>query len=287
MTEFALKSGSRAKANAVLYDHVYGEILRLFGATTTIIPLVDPHFRTAATTSTVREGASGSASGLGTTVLTATEAPEAFDTPFDPRTSMQGIIPFVTLNGTDEAFRSPDIAYFTLADGGATPGSYVFWIRVDLSAAVKTLMAKHDAGEAIQEWSIDIDADEKVQYLTRDDSVPQDTTRISDAAITAGIWHQVAVTYDGSGGTDNQNGTLIYVDGAVVASTADNTGSYVAMEDGTSELSIGARLNGAAEVTPYVGDLACGPLGPTVVLAALSAANIAEAYRVGRAALEL
>lgn len=287
MTEFALKSGSRALANAALYNYLYGEMFRLFGATATIIPLVDPHFRSGAATSLVHDGLTGSSVGLGTTVVTATEAPELFDTPFDPQTSFQGSIPFVTLNGTDEAFRTPDLAYFSLIDSGATPGSYIFWINVAASAAVKTILAKHDAGEAIQEWSIDIDADEKVQYLTRDDSVPQDTTRISDAAITTDVWHQIVVTYDGSGGTDNQNGTLIYVDGVVVASTADNTGSYVAMEDGTSQVSIGARTNGAAEVTPFVGKIACGPLGPTTILAVLTAAVIAESFRLGRAALEL
>ncbi len=287
MTKFRLDSGGRAKANAMLYDHLYGERLALLGTTTTIFPLVDPHFRTGATTSLVRDGSGGSSSGLGTDIITATEAPEAFDTAFDPQTSFQGIIPYIDLNGTDEAFRTPELAYHSLDDSGSTPGSYLFWINVTLSAAVKTLMAVHDATEAIQEWSVDIDAAEKVQYLTRDDSETLDTTRISDTAITAGVWHHIAVTYSGVGGTDNQNGTLIYVDGAVVASTADNTGSYTAMETGTSELSIGARLNGAAEVTPFLGKIACGPLGPTIVLAAVSAANIHEDYLKGRAALEL
>lgn len=276
-----------AKGNAMLYDHLYGERLALLGSTTTIFPLVDPHFSTGTTTSLVRDGSGGSSSGLGTTIVTATEDPEDFDTSFDPEMSMQGIIPYVTLNGTDEAFRTPDLAYYSLIDSGATPGSYIFWINVTASAAVKTLMAKHDAGEAIQEWSVDINAAEKVQYLTRDDSVPQDTTRISDDAITTDLWHHIAVTYSGVGGTDNQNGTLIYVDGAVVASAADNAGNYSEMEDGTSVLSIGARTNGATEVTPYLGKMACGPLGPTIVLANVSAANIHEDYLKGRAALEL
>lgn len=285
--DFKLDVGGRAKANAALYNHLYGERIRIFGATATIIPLVDPHFRTAAATSTVHDGASGSNSGLGVTVFTATEPPEDFVTPFNPQTSVQGIIPYVALDGTDEAFRSPNLAYFNRDDSGATPVTYVFWINVDASAAVKTLMAKYDENEAIQQWSVDIDADEKVQYLTRDDNIPLETTRISDAAISTGQWHQIVVTYDGSGGDNNQNGTLIYVDGVVVASTADNSGTYVAMEDGTSVVSVGARTNAAAEVTPFVGKMACGPLGPTVVNAVLAAAAIAEDWRLGRAAMAL
>ena len=287
--EFALKSGSRAKANAALYDPLYQQLLTLYGAGATIFPLVDPHHRTAATTSLIRDGASGSSSGLGTDIVTATEAPEAFDTPFDPQTSFQGIIPYVTLNEVDEGFITPDLGYFSRNDGGGEALSVGGWVNLKGRASgASVVMSKYDAGEAIQEWWWGINSSEKPAILLRDDNVSIEVNRIANAAIGMDVWHQVVITYDGAGGAAAMNSVIIYMDGAVLASTATNNGSYVAMEPGTSNVAVGGNLNTSPTLSSaLVGKLACGPLGPWFSTAEVSAANIAESYRIGRAALEL
>ncbi|MHC4621788.1 MAG: LamG-like jellyroll fold domain-containing protein, partial [Planctomycetota bacterium] len=68
--------------------------------------------------------------------------------------------------------------------------------------------------------------------------------RLSDSALSAG-WHFVVATYDSTGSTAAANGILLYVDGAVVDSTATNDAGYTAMENGAAKVHIGAQLDSA------------------------------------------
>src|SRR3990167_10619000 len=152
----------------------------------------------------------------------------------DP-SSYQGIILIVNFNGTDEEADSPDAAYWSRNDAAGAAFSIGFWAKVTDSAAIRTLFAKFDTAVAIQEYWFAINASDKLEFRVRDDSVPIEVTRISDAAITMGSWARFIMTYDGSGGASAMDGAVLYQDGAVIASTATNDGSYVAMEDGTSD----------------------------------------------------
>ena len=283
-----LASGSLINYMRTQWPVLYKAVEDIIGDTGTIIPLLDPDHITAGTTMTTREH---HASGLAAT-FTATEAPTAFDKPANLSDSdkYQGIIPFLSFNGSDEGIITPDDTYWTRDDSGATPVSWGAWVRVEASADVKTIMAKWDANEAIQEWDLSIDAAEKVSLTVRDDSAAANGTNVSDAAISTDVWHSIVVTYDGSGGADplQTANSIIYVDGVAVADTSADSGTYVAMENGTSKVSVGAALSTTPAVaTPFLGDIAGGPLSPFYTQAELTAAAALNYHRIGKAALAL
>lgn len=65
---------------------------------------------------------------------------------------------------------------------------------------------------------------------------------ISDDAIEDG-WHFFTCTYDSTGGATAADGIILYVDGVAVNSTATNSASYTAMQDGAQEIRIGSQRN--------------------------------------------
>lgn len=283
-----LASGSYIDYARTLWPGIYKAVEDIIGDTGTIIPMLDPDHVASTTTFTTREH---HASGLGAT-FTWTEAPTAFDKPQDlsDPTKYEGIIPYINFNGSDEGIITPDNVYWQRDDSGATPVSWGAWVRIELSAAVKTIMAKWDDNEAIQEWDFSIDAAEKLSLTVRDDNVNANGTNVSDVALTAGVWHQVIATYDGSGGADPLQGanSILYVDGAAVADTSADSGTYVAMENSTSKMSVGAALSTTPAVaTPFLGDIAGGPLAPWYTQIELTAAQAAHLFRIGRQALGL
>jgi len=72
-----------------------------------------------------------------------------------------------------------------------------------------------------------------------DESADALTTRTSNSAVSVGL-HFIVVTYDGTGGASAGNGMTMYVDGVAVASSAGNNGSYVAMENLSASVFVGA-----------------------------------------------
>ena len=108
------------------------------------------------------------------------------------------------------------------------------------------MLAKDDAtGGATREWFILIDSSEKVKLYISDNSASKACSRLSDSGLSVG-WHFVGTTYDGSGGDVAANGIIMYSEGALIASTATNVAGYVAMENSTSAVAIGAQINNPA-----------------------------------------
>ena len=283
----AQAQGDRFQANSLWYPSYYEAIWGIIGTTATILPFGDSYHGTpAATTFTTQRATS---TGVNAT-FTWSEAPNAFDTALNLASfaSYQGVIPIVVFNGTDEEADSPDAAYFTRNDAGGEAFSIGFWAKVTNTAAARTVFAKFDTALAIQEYWLTINSSDKLEFRVRDDSVPIEVTRISDAAITMGSWAHFVMTYDGSGGASAMDGVTLYQDGAVIASTATNDGSYVAMENGTSTVSLCHSKGAAGAVTnPYSGSLAGGPLGPFFTQIALTADQVSRLYNIGRRALAL
>lgn len=125
-------------------------------------------------------------------------------------------------------------------------------LQVAASAGLEPVISKWHSGATLREYRIDIDADEKLIISFFDESVDKLITRITDAALSDG-WHTYVITYDGAGGATAANTIKIYVDGALVASTASNDASYVAMEN----LAIGVRIASGNDSLFYNGDIAC------------------------------
>ena len=272
-----------------MWGPMYESVLAILGATGTILPIGDPHHgQPDATTFTTVGGEQ--------VTFTWLEAPSAFDTALDLTSpdSFQGIIPFVSFNGTDEEADTPDAAYWTRAEPG-NPFSAGFWLNVTDTASTRTLLAKYDGDIAIQEWIIDIQSSDKFRLLLNDDSAGVNATRTADNAINMAEWAFFVVTYDSTGGSDAMgtsgsvvdNATL-YQNGSILASTAADNGSYVAMEDGTSTVGLAARKDGAGAVQlPYNGKMAGGPLGPFFTQKELTADEVLRLYELGRRALAL
>jgi len=125
-------------------------------------------------------------------------------------------------------------------DLGTNPFSIAAWIYVTHAGVAQRILVKDNSGIA-REWSFQLKPDSKLALFLFDDSAGTYATRDTDDVLTVG-WHFVAATYDSTGGATAANGITLYVEGAVVDSTAHNNigGAYTAMEDTATKVTIGA-----------------------------------------------
>ncbi|MDD5265412.1 MAG: discoidin domain-containing protein, partial [Candidatus Bipolaricaulis sp.] len=62
-------------------------------------------------------------------------------------------------------------------------------------------------------------------------------------------WHFIVATYDGTGGTNAQNGMEIYIDGVNETNARESSGTYVAMENTAAPVLIGAHEDTSGVIT--------------------------------------
>ena len=232
------------------YYNRIGEILGEGGAAYAIIPIGDPRFENAARTTVLTTGA-GALDGL---TCTYSEARTAFDLPTFYRG--RGSVPIVQFNGVDEDLSTPDAAAWTRDDSGANPVSWGFRVRLTTTPNI-TLMSKWIATE---EWVVQIDGNGAVLLQCHNDGAGITVRRRADAGtwLLASRWYSIIVTYNSAGGVNAMNGAKIYINGIVVASSAENNGAYVSMQDVGSAVSIATLAAGAQWIA---GQVAGGPCG--------------------------
>ncbi len=133
------------------------------------------------------------------------------------------------------------------------------------TAAARTFIAKWDltTSSELREYQFVVASDDTLSFSTYDESTNVATVRASDAAISMGAQHLYAVTYDGAGGATAGNTMALYEDGAAIASTATNNGSYVAMEDTDTIVRIAAIENASG----VAADFMAGNMGMILVTA--------------------
>ena len=139
--EPAIANGSLLKLYRALWAPYYEAALQILGSTGTILALGDPaHGQPTATTFTTK--------GEEQAVFTWSEAPHSFDTALDltDPASFQGIIPVVSLNGTDEEADTPDAAYWSRDDSGSNPLSVGAWVWMTNTATQRDILSKWKAG---------------------------------------------------------------------------------------------------------------------------------------------
>ena len=174
--------------------------------------------------------------------LTASEDYGRFDT-----TPVQRMpIWYLTLNGTDEgAAMAADDDHFTLTDGADDIAcSMGAWVKVT-SAESGDILSKHNNSGAMQEWRFILSSG-KPNVWMYDDSGGNTAYegRLADAAISVNVWHHVVFTRDATQGESASDGFLIYVDGALVSSAADDgAGTYADMENLASPLMLGYTVS--------------------------------------------
>lgn len=160
-----------------------------------------------------------------------------------------------SFNGTTQYGSMPDADDMSFGDGSTDQAfSCLALANVTDTAAGRDILLKWSGGATLREWAFILTASDTLRLDLFDESTDGAPNRASDAAITQGSWCLFGATYDGRGGATAADGITLYANGAVIASTATNSGTYTAMENLTIAPAIGARNAGTAGF--YAGSLA-------------------------------
>lgn len=153
-----------------------------------------------------------------------------------------------TFNGTSQYLTTPDAANLSFGNGTAdSPFSVIAVANVTDTAAARGIVGKWGSLGTTQEWLFRVESGDTLSLFIRDGTASAQPSRISNSAITQGSWSVLGATYTAAtGGATAANDITLYQAGAVIASTATNSGSYVAMEDQTAEVAIGATNDHAS-----------------------------------------
>lgn len=166
-------------------------------------------------------------------VITHSAAPGA-------RLSAQGIGYGLSFNGTDQYASTPDATSLSFGDGTTDQAfSIVAVANVTDTAAERVILSKFDLGGGAREYYLSVSSTDQLSLRLCDQSAAVVCSRLSDAPITQGSFVLLGASYSGVGGASAANGITLYQNGALIASTATNNASYVAMENLTVTLDIG------------------------------------------------
>ena len=138
-----------------------------------------------------------------------------------------------------------DGAVWRLKDSDDLPFSISAWVKMENTTST-AIVSKWGSGAATREYEIGLNSSDKL-YLVMRDASANPTIRLSDDALTAfkNKWTHVVVTQEASGPNASNpfstasDGTAIYINGSLVASTATNNGSYSGMSNTTQSLRLG------------------------------------------------
>ncbi len=183
----------------------------------------------------------------------------------------------LSFNGTSDYLSTPDANDLSFGNGAADSVMSIFSVvNVTDTAAARVVIAKETTAPDT-EWVFRVGATDLEVLLISDPSAAVSAFRASDAAITQGSWTTLATSYDATGGATAANGMTHYLAGALVASTATNNASYVAMENGAGGTLIGAEVS-ATPANFFSGSIAL----VMVVAANLSASQHFQLNRLAR-----
>ena len=147
------------------------------------------------------------------------------------------------LDGVDDYVNLGDHDDFSFGDGNNDEAVTYFGVmEVIDSVATDIILSKadHTSGSELREWEIYLGGAEDLYFKQYDESTNAGCYKYADANLSLG-YHSWAITSPGDGGAAAMNNVKIYIDGALVGSTASNSGSYVAMENLSTPCLIGAR----------------------------------------------
>ena len=194
-----------------------------------------------------------------------------------------GLVHSLSFDGSNDLLVVSDSNDFSFGDGSTDSSfSIGLWFNFTQPSAIKTIIAKYDPTTASPqtEWWLRSQANNTLMFLASDNSEAVTPYRLTNSAPSSG-WHFVVVVYNSSGGSGATfaNGVTFYIDGVSVASTAGNDASYVAMENLTAPVTIGANKNTAGNYT-YFSPFDYGRL--FISKEALTAAKIWQMYQETR-----
>ncbi len=231
--------------------------LQRFGPKAILIPIGNPQHEAADFTTVT---AMGALTQWGTAPI-GTYAPGARTLWGNPLTyEGPGFVPVLgPFNGSDEWIEFPDDVIWDddIAGGAHEPDyTWVIWAKL-VTGTAQTLWSKTPtpAGGGTS-WVTYLSNADNPNVRSFDDNVNAIIGQGADSGISAG-WHHLAFTKTtGAVAAD----FLIYVDGAVVASSDVISGSYVQQEDTSTVVRIGAESDGGVPLISSVGGASCAPV---------------------------
>lgn len=186
------------------------------------------------------------------------------------------------LNGTDEYINHADDDYFSMGADGTTGNEPSFSIGLavcldDITGI--TLMSKFDATAASEqrEWYFILNATSQILMNIYDESADTYIGRLTAApAVTVGTWYIIIATYDGS---QANSGVKIYRDGVQIDTGDSASGTYVAMENTTAIMFIGARENAGGAASAFLNGRVALPFITARELQLAEVQEITQIYR--------
>lgn len=276
MSEFSQQDGAR-----VLWAPLYESVLQILGTSNSVLfAMGDTNHEAANRTTLTTVGAEQ-------VTVTYNEALTSFDRP--PITIGPAHLPLITFNATDEEADTPDAPFWTVDDNAGANGFTIgFWGSITNTGAIRTILGRWNlkTGDERREFNFYVDASDILTLELYDDNANQACDRASDSAISMGSIKFFTCVYNGAGGASACNGVTLYEDGATIASTATNNGSYVGIQGTASNTYVGHSLTtGEAATLFYNGTMVGGPMGLFFTTAQLTADEILRLYQLGRAAI--
>lgn len=147
-------------------------------------------------------------------------------------------------DGSNEYVEIPDSNDFSFGNGAVdSPFSVSAWIYMD-SAANFSIISKY--GTDNREYYMTTAATGKLEIGFYSFDGTKTIGRRYNTALSTGQWYHIVMTYDGRGGANAEDGIKLYVGGARKDDTDIKSGTYVAMDNGTSPVWIGRSAVGYA-----------------------------------------
>jgi hypothetical protein len=137
-------------------------------------------------------------------------------------------------DGNNQYLQVPDSNDLSFGNGSTdSPFSISAWVNMDSNASFR-IVNKYDAPN--YEYQFDTSASGELRFFVLDGTGYRGRT---GSTLNTSQWYHVVATYSGVGGTNAQNGTKIYVNGANVVGSTSTFGSYTAMSNTTAPVYIG------------------------------------------------
>jgi hypothetical protein len=149
------------------------------------------------------------------------------------------------LNGVDEYLEIPDNKVFSFGDSnGDLPFSIEAWLKPNDVTGFPII--SKGIYNTSAEYILWINLSNKLSFELYDESVSNNyilANYNSSLASYEGSWFHVCATYDGRGGSSANAGIKLYINGSNVATTLDNSGTYVSMENLSANVHVGRYDN--------------------------------------------
>lgn len=187
------------------------------------------------------------------------------------------------LDGTNEYILLPDSNSLSFGNG-TSDSAFSFSCLLKLRSISQCVFFSKWTVSTGREYIFYIQSGNFIQIFFRDESASKQINRISTTGIiTTGNWHHIVVTYSGVGGSTAASEINIYVNGQNVSSTATNDAGYVAMENLSSNATIGCHLSSGSP-----GSLINGQIADVIIFGKeLTSSEVLQVYNSGQPRNEL